>query len=276
MQVQQDGKFRKKVSFAAVSNIALRDKNLSLKAKGLYALIRSYITLDDFTLYKGYLISLSTDGLRSFNTAWDELKKFGYLKQFRIREENGFKYEYDLLDEPDLDTPATKNIKLDGSISEKESTPKKENTPNDTTDSDEKPEAENFKPSNFENIKPLDIGDTYEDILQEVNKNIEYDLCVSDMKECDISFITNIRDIIIETLLTKSKQIKIGSELKNGDEVRATLKKFSSLHLSYLQRSVDDFTENITNPKAYMLAAIYNSIKTNGIKERVCGIYDTY
>ena len=34
----KNGKFRKKkVYFTQVSNVAIRDKNLSLKAKGLYA-----------------------------------------------------------------------------------------------------------------------------------------------------------------------------------------------------------------------------------------------
>lgn len=99
---QQNGAFRKKkVYFSQVSNTALRDKNLSLKAKGLYALITSYITLEDFTLYKDYLMSLSTDKKDGFNRVWDELKSHGYLVQYSIRNESGqYVYEYELLDEP--------------------------------------------------------------------------------------------------------------------------------------------------------------------------------
>lgn len=41
---------KKEVPFAQVSNHALRDDKLSLKAKGLYALIQSYLTLPDLTL----------------------------------------------------------------------------------------------------------------------------------------------------------------------------------------------------------------------------------
>ena len=56
------GAFRKKkTSFTQVSNIALRDKNLSLKAKGLLSLIESYINIDNFTLYKQFLLNQSTD-----------------------------------------------------------------------------------------------------------------------------------------------------------------------------------------------------------------------
>lgn len=43
------GKFRKKkVNFSMISNEIIRDDTVSLKTKGLYALIQSYITMDDF------------------------------------------------------------------------------------------------------------------------------------------------------------------------------------------------------------------------------------
>lgn len=98
----QNGAFRKKkVYFSQVSNTALRDKNLSLKAKGLYSLICSYITLEDFILYKDYLISLSSDKKDGFNRVWDELKSKGYLVQYSVRNDNGqYIYEYELLDQP--------------------------------------------------------------------------------------------------------------------------------------------------------------------------------
>lgn len=113
----ESGKFRKKrKSFAQVSNYALMDKNLSLKAKGLYAMIESYISIPDFTLYKDFLIKNSSDGERSFDGAWKELKEAGYLKVFKMQaskqssqdnkgtqQVKGFYYEYLLLDEPETD-----------------------------------------------------------------------------------------------------------------------------------------------------------------------------
>ena len=53
--MRNSGTFRKKkIYFSQVSNEALRDENLSLKAKGLYALIQSYITIENFILYKDF------------------------------------------------------------------------------------------------------------------------------------------------------------------------------------------------------------------------------
>lgn len=90
---------RKEVPFSQVSNQALRDKTLSLRAKGLYALIQSYITIPDFVLYKQTLINMGVEGREAFESAWKELKKRGYLVQKRGKNSEGkFVYEYELLD----------------------------------------------------------------------------------------------------------------------------------------------------------------------------------
>ena len=95
----KSGRFRKKkVNFSMVSNTIIRDKDISLKAKGLYALIQSYITLDNFTLYKSFLMKQCCEGERAFDGAWKELKQTGYLKMYKIREgAKTFIYEYELL-----------------------------------------------------------------------------------------------------------------------------------------------------------------------------------
>ena len=83
------------------TGVALKDEKLSLRAKGLYAIIQNYVTLEDFTIYKSYLISVSGDGKSSFDRAWDELKEHGYLVQYQMQDATGkIYYEYDLLDEP--------------------------------------------------------------------------------------------------------------------------------------------------------------------------------
>ena len=96
----QNGSFRKRQSFTMASNAAIRDKGLSLKAKGLYTLIMSYITMPDFTLTKVFLLEQCMEGERAFNSAWDELKNRGFLKvHFTPTGENGgWCAEYELLD----------------------------------------------------------------------------------------------------------------------------------------------------------------------------------
>ena len=132
---QNGGVFKKKkVKFAQVSNLALRDENLSLKAKGLYSMIQSYITIENFTLYKNTLIKQCKDKEGSFNTAWKELKDNGYLVQEKRRTSNGsFYYEYDLLDEP-FTTPqfSTPGFSTPGSSTPGSSTPGKTGVYNNT------------------------------------------------------------------------------------------------------------------------------------------------
>ena len=78
MSNNSGGKFRKKrTNFSMVSNDIIRNDSVSLKAKGLYALIQSYITIDNFTLYKGFLQSKCIEGERAFDSAWRELKEKG-------------------------------------------------------------------------------------------------------------------------------------------------------------------------------------------------------
>lgn len=100
-----NGSFRtKKINFTQVSNHILRDEKISLKAKGLYALIQSYITIANFILYKSMLQSMCIEGEKAFQSTWNELKEHGYLIQHKEKGDDGrWIYEYELLDIPDID-----------------------------------------------------------------------------------------------------------------------------------------------------------------------------
>ena len=55
-------RFRHRTGFAAVSNDVIRDTSLSLKAKGLFALIQSYITNESLIVTKAFLQEKCTEG----------------------------------------------------------------------------------------------------------------------------------------------------------------------------------------------------------------------
>ena len=118
MEDKRSGKIRRKRTYyAQVSNVALRDETMSLKAKGLLALIESYLSLENFILYKDFLMSKSLDGETAFRGAWKELKEHGYLIQYKLKDNNTkhFYYEYEICDNPQVENQhmATDTTKVD-------------------------------------------------------------------------------------------------------------------------------------------------------------------
>ena len=95
-----DGFFRSKSGFTVVQNASTRDRNLSLKAKGLYLVIQSYITMPDKQWKKEDFLGMSLEGEKAFESAWVELKEAGYLHVHFYAEGKKFYSEYELLDEP--------------------------------------------------------------------------------------------------------------------------------------------------------------------------------
>ena len=80
-------RIEKTKDFTIMSNHHLRNKTLSLKAKGLLSLMLSLPEDWDYTT-KG-LAQIYKEGVDSISTALKELEKHGYLTRHRIRYKNG-------------------------------------------------------------------------------------------------------------------------------------------------------------------------------------------
>lgn len=93
------GIIRGKNSYTQVSDDILRDESLSLKAKGLYILIQSYLVGRNNTVLKNDLKSNCKEGEKAFESAWKELKNSGYLIQYKLKDkiDGTFYYEYELV-----------------------------------------------------------------------------------------------------------------------------------------------------------------------------------
>ena len=86
--------------YTVMSNYHLRDRSLSLKAKGLLSLMLSLPEDWDYTM-KG-LARICKDGIDSISGGIRELEMHGYLVRARIRNENGQlgSIEYTILEQP--------------------------------------------------------------------------------------------------------------------------------------------------------------------------------
>lgn len=92
-------KVHKSKDFSVISNYHFKDKNLSLKAKGLLSLMLSLPDNWDYSI--NGLETLSTDGKESVANTLKELEQNKYLKRTQLRE-NGkiVDWEYDIYEKP--------------------------------------------------------------------------------------------------------------------------------------------------------------------------------
>ena len=74
-------------NYTVMANYHLKDKRLSLKAKGLLSVMLSLP--DDWNYNMKGLARLSKDGLDSVRSTVNELERYGYVTRRRIRTETG-------------------------------------------------------------------------------------------------------------------------------------------------------------------------------------------
>lgn len=120
-----NGTFRKKkVYFTQVSNNILddaMDNNIvSRHSFFIYAIIQKYITIEDFTVSKSFIMKKSGMADKTFEKYFKELRNAGYLKSYQYPSETGrLKVEYDLLDIPEPNTPTHTVYNAKGDIVQK-------------------------------------------------------------------------------------------------------------------------------------------------------------
>ena len=104
-------KVNKTKNYTTISNFHLREKDMSLKAKGLLSLMLSLP--EDWDYSVGGLAKLSKDGKDSVTNTLMELERFGYVKRTQcLNDKNQFDgYDYDIYEEPQFEeeTPLTGN-----------------------------------------------------------------------------------------------------------------------------------------------------------------------
>lgn len=110
----------KTANFTVMSNYHFKERQMSLKAKGLLSLMLSLP--DDWDYSVAGLTTLSKDGKDGVMTALAELEKFGYLTRKRLVNDKGQfdGIEYNIYESPQ-EKPIADNPTLDNSYTEKPS-----------------------------------------------------------------------------------------------------------------------------------------------------------
>ena len=279
--------------YTVMSNHHLRNKELTLKAKGLLSQMLSLPEDWDYTL--AGLSHINREKIDAIREAVKELEKAGYIVRSRERDEKGrlrgadyIIYEQPQLPEeqpPTLDYPTLENPTLD----------------NPTLDNPtlEKPTLENPTQLNKEilskeqsitdvsithsipipslNPFPLDGGAAAEpperkgteaktnsavEIYREIIKdNIEYDFLLRE-KPLDKDRLNEIVDLMLETVCTARKKIRIAGDDYPAELVKAKFMKLNSSHIEFVLDCLQQNTTKIRNIKQYLRAALFNAPST--------------
>lgn len=102
-------RINKTKDYTVMSNYHFKEKEMSLKAKGLLSLMLSLP--DEWNYSINGLVTLSKDGKDSVMKALNELEQFGYLIRTKcINEKGQFDgYDYDIYEKPNTEKPYTEN-----------------------------------------------------------------------------------------------------------------------------------------------------------------------
>ena len=277
--------------YTVMSNHHLRNKELSLKAKGLLSQMLSLPEDWDYTL-KG-LSLINREKIDAIREAIKELERAGYIVRSRERDEKGRLRgaDYVIFEQPQPptpDLPTLENPTLDNPTQEKPTLekptlenptqlnkdiqrtdlPKKEKSNTDLSSTHSIPihslnplpygEDETAQPPERKRTERNDAYRVYEEIIKD---NIAYDILLQD-RSLDRDRLNEIVDLMLETVCTARKKIRIAGDDYPAELVKSKFMKLNSEHIRFVLDCMQENTTKIRNIKQYLKAVLFNATST--------------
>ena len=280
--------------YTVMANFHLRDKSLSLKAKGLLSLMLSLPEDWDYTT-KG-LAYICKDGVDSICAAVKELENAGYVQRKRNRNSQGrlTNVEYTILEKPISTPEVPQSAKRDKSAKRNKS-PKRENPvlenpvlenprqdipeqdiPEQDIPEQEKPAQLNTNTSSKEKINTdlsnthsffpsadiaSDCGQTERRITSgDIRAQIEYEIMAQRYRRDQLDELV---EIMLEVALNRSPTIHIGRDAEYPTYfVQERFQRINSMHIEKVMDGIAENRTRVYNTKAYLIAALFNSVST--------------
>ena len=272
-----------------MSNHHLRNKELSLKAKGLLSQMLSLPEDWDYTL--AGLSYINRESIDAIRTAVWELEKAGYITRRQGRDEKGkmTAIEYTIYEQPQppaldclvlenptadnpiLENPTADNPTLENPMQlnkdiQKTDLSKKEKSNTDLSNNHSIPIlSPNPSPLREETAEPERKGteaagaySVYEEIIKD---NIEYEHFIKHTN-IDRERLDEIVSLILETVCTKRKTIRIAGDDYPAELVKAKFMKLNSSHIEFVFDCMKENTTKIRNIKQYLKAVLFNAPNT--------------
>ena len=269
--------------YTVMSNHHLRNRDLTLKAKGLLSQMLSLPEDWDYTL--AGLSHINREKIDAIREAVRELEKAGYIMRSRERDEKGRLRgaDYVIYEQPQppiSDLPTLENPILDNptqgkptqenptQLNKELSMTEKSNTdlssthsipihspnpfPYDWYSAAELPERKGTK------VSAQSAVEIYREIIME---NIEYEILIQDPKT-DKDRLNEIVDLMLETVCTARKTIRIAGDDYPAELVKSKFMKLNSSHIEFVMDCMRENTTKIRNIKQYLRAVLFNAPTT--------------
>ena len=267
--------------YTIMSNHHLRNTELSLKAKGLLSMMLSLPEEWNYTT-RG-LAAICKEGTDCIGSALKELEKTGYIVRNRLRDNKGknVDVEYVIFETPrkphpacphegtpDTDCPDTENPDMDNPGLENPQQLNKDISSNyqqkkDLSNTDESNPILSNPPTPMGSRTEKDGMESREIYRQIILENIDYEILAVN-PQVDREQLDEITEIILDTVCTSRKTIRISSDDFPAEVVKSRFLKLNSSHIQYIMACMKENTTRIRNIKKYLLAALYNATFTIG------------
>ena len=279
----------KNSGYTVMSNHHLRNRTLSLKAKGLLSQMLSLPEDWDYTLQG--LARINRESIDAIRQAIRELEQAGYIQRSRERDEKGRLRGADYvifelpqpvpasvsptLENPTLENPTQENPTLENPMQlnkdiQKTDLPKKEKSNTDLSSTHSIPIlSPNPSPCREAATPPERKGteaaaqsavDIYREIIKD---NIDYHILKQDMK-FDSDRLDEIVDLMLETVCTARKRVRIAGDDYPAELVKSKFMKLDGEHIRFVLDCMRENTTKIRNIKQYLKAALFNAPSTIG------------
>ena len=278
--------------YTVMSNHHLRNKELTLKAKGLLSQMLSLPEDWDYTL--AGLSQINRESIDAIRTAIWELEKAGYITRRQGRDERGkmTAIEYTIyeqpqppqLDSPILENPTSAKPSLDFPTTAKPTTenptqlnkdiqktdlPKKDQSITDLSSTDSIPIlSPDPSPCGDAAAKPPErkrkeaatqsAVEIYREIIMD---NISYDVLITD-SHVDRDRLDELVDIMLETVCTARATVRIAGDDYPAELVKAKFMKLDSEHIRFVLDCMQENTTKIRNMKQYLRTVLFNAPST--------------
>ena len=266
--------------YTVMSNHHLRNKDLSLKAKGLLSQMLSLPEDWDFTL-KG-LSLINREQIDAIRASVRELEQAGYIVRSRERDGQGRLRGADYLiyeqPQPVPDSPTLENPMLEKPTQEKPTQGKpmqlnkdrqiKDPLTTDGLNTDSIPILSPPSPledgaagppeRNGKEAATQSAVAIYREIIMD---NIEYSHLVQNTR-LDRELLDEIVDLLVETVCSARKTIRVAGDDYPAELVKAKLMKLNSSHIEFVFDCINKNTTEIRNIKKYLLASLFNAPST--------------